>query len=95
MHKLELELNTDKHGTTAYKIIEVLNSLGFSAKGIKLNFNMIDSITFPCIAHVVVNNTYNHYIVIYKVDIKSKKILIADPESSIKRISLDDFLNIL
>ena len=52
--------------------------LGFSAKGVKGDQNAFFSeFPLPAIAHVVVNGSLLHYVVIHKIT--KKEILIADP----------------
>ena len=87
-------LETTKEGVSAFKIIEVLNKIGFKATGIRLNLlELTKSVTLPVIAHVVINN-YNHYIVVYKIDSFKKSVIIADPQSKIKTISFKEFESI-
>lgn len=87
--KLSEMLNTNQNGTTAYNIKETLNCLGFKSYGLKSN--NISKLKLPCIAHVIINSSYKHYIVIYKVNLKKEKILIADPSTTIKQISFKEF----
>lgn len=79
---------TNKNGSTALNLIETAKNLGFKAMGIKTNLNNINSkrINLPCIAHVTLNKTYKHYVIIYRIDNKKKEILIADPSDKIKNI---------
>ena len=86
-------LETNRNGTTAYNIIKVANEIGFSAKGIKTNLNELNSsnLILPVIAHVVIDNKYKHYIVIYEINYKNKTIIIGDPQDKIKKISFEEF----
>ena len=87
--------NTTKLGTTAYDIIQAANKLGFNSTGVKGNISDLDESNSPCIAHVVIKKSYQHFIVIYKVDKKKKKLLIADPNNnSLTKMSFVSF-NIL
>lgn len=86
--------NTTKDGTTAYDLLEAANTLGFASKGVKGDIKDLSSNLLPCIAHVIINKQYAHFIVIYKIDIKRNKIVIADPASGIKKITIDEFLSI-
>ena len=84
---------TNRNGTTGYNIKETLISLGFDCKGIKCNLENITSnnIILPCIANVIIDKKYKHYIVIYEINYIKKYILIADPASKLKKISFDEF----
>jgi len=86
-------LNTDKTGTSALKIVEVFKEIGFNAEGIKTSLSEInnDNLILPAIAHVTIDKSYNHYIIIYKINFKKKYLLIADPNSKIKKISYEEF----
>lgn len=84
---------TDKNGTTAFHIIEACKSIGFNAEGIKTALEKLnkENLILPCIAHVVIDGKYKHFVVIYKIDFKNKKIIIADPSCSIKKITFSEF----
>lgn len=82
---------TNKNGTTAFHLIEAAKEIGFEGKGIKTNLNNLQKVMLPCIAHVTINNSYNHYIVIYEINYKNKYLIIADPASKLKKISFEEF----
>ena len=84
---------TSKKGTTAYNIKNTLINLGFEAKGIKCNLNDInkDNIVLPCIASVIIDNSYKHFIVIYEINFKKKYLVMGDPADKIKKMSFEDF----
>jgi len=84
--------NTSKRGTTAYDLIEGSKKLGFNSIGVRGNINDLDNTKTPCIAHVVINKSYEHFIVIYKVDKKKNRLLIADSnKNNLTKISFDEF----
>lgn len=84
---------TNKNGTTAYHLNEALIKLGFESHGVKCNVNDItkENIILPCIANVIINNSYKHFIVIYEINFKKKYLIIADPADKIKRITYEEF----
>ena len=84
---------TTKKGTTAFNIKNTLIDLGFEANGIKCKLKDINknNIVLPCIANVTLNNTYKHFIVIYKINYNKKYLVIGDPADKIKKISFDNF----
>lgn len=92
--KLEELTKTTKNGTTAYHLIEAAKTLGFEGKGLKIELQDLKRIVFPCIAHVVIDNSYNHYVVIYEVNYKKNYLVIADPATKLKKISFNDFNHI-
>lgn len=85
---------TGKNGTTAFHLIEAAKEIGFNSRGMKIDFEELHLIMLPCIAHVIINKSYSHYIVIYEINYKKKFIVVADPASGIKKISFLEFQNI-
>lgn len=69
--------HTDTRGTNVLGMIQGLNELGFNAKGVKGDLEAITQIPLPAIAHIIVNGTMHHYVVIYKVH--KGKIFVMDP----------------
>lgn len=68
---------TDKQGTNAFGIIKAAEKLGFTAKGVKGDHEAFFSeFPLPAIAHVVVDGSLLHYIVIHKIS--KKEVLVAD-----------------
>ena len=86
--------NTTKNGVTAFSLLETGSKIGFDAKGVQGSVNDIDSEILPCIAHVVVNDSYKHFVVIYKIDHKKKIVTIADPAVGIVNMKIEDFIKI-
>jgi len=90
--KLRILTKTSKEGTTAYDLIDAAKKLNFSATGVKGDVTQLGKRDLPCIAHVMIEERYQHYVVIYKVN--PKKLLIADPASSFKVITKEEFQKI-
>ncbi|MCF6349118.1 MAG: peptidase domain-containing ABC transporter [Flavobacteriaceae bacterium] len=83
-YKLEIPIarirqyaGTDKKGTNVLGLIEAAQKLGFEAKGVRGELDSLFKIPKPAIAHVIVREQLQHYVVIYKVD--KKHITIMDP----------------
>lgn len=87
---------TNKEGTTAYHLNETLVNLGFNSRGVKCNLEDItkENIILPCIANVIINDSYKHFIVIYEINFKKKYLIIADPNDKIKKITYEEFQKI-
>ena len=96
MEKIRKLLKIDSQGTTAFHIVEGAKKIGFESKGVKCNLDDIneDNIILPCIANVIINNTYRHFVVIYKIDFDKRTLLIADPSNKIMKMSFDIFKSI-
>ena len=83
---------TTKDGVNAYNLIEGSKKIGFSSYGLKGNIEDLNINNTPCIAHVLIKKSYQHFIVIYKINKKNKTLLVADPnDNNIKKISYKEF----
>lgn len=81
---------TDRQGTNAFGVIKAAEELGFSAKGVKGDKEAFFSeFPLPCIAHVVVDGSLLHYVVIHKIT--KKQIIIADPARGIVKLTPEEF----
>lgn len=88
--KIREVAGTDKQGTNAYGVIKAAEQLGFSAKGVKGNKEAFFSdFPLPCIAHVIVNGSLLHYVVIHKIT--KKQVIIADPGVGIVKLTPEEF----
>lgn len=88
--KIREVAGTDKQGTNAYGIIKAAEQLGFSAKGVKGNKEAFFSeFPLPCIAHVIVDDSLLHYVVIHKIT--KKQVIIADPGAGIVKLTPEEF----
>ncbi len=87
MNKLNEMLKTTKKGVTAFHITKTLNNLGFNCYGLKLD--KLKPTKVPFIANLIIRNSYRHFVVVYKVT--ESFVLIADPASKIKKMSLTEF----
>jgi ATP-binding cassette subfamily B protein len=85
-------MKMDKNGTTAYNLIKAAEKVGFDARGYKCDD--YKDLQYPSIAHVVINKTYHHFVVIEKVDLKNNYITIADPAFGLKKCSFNEFSKI-
>ncbi len=83
-------LCVNNKGTTFYHIVLALKSFGFSADGYK--YDDLSFFNSPCIAHVT-SYSYNHYVVIWKVDFKKRYVLIGDPSFGNKKVCFNEFLD--
>lgn len=89
--RLRMMSGTDEEGTTAYGLISALEELGFQAEGYKVNENFFKSEdSYPLIAHVVKENSYSHYVVVYGCD--RDELFIADPAQGKMRIPMSAFV---
>ena len=81
---------TDKQGTNAYGMVKAAEQLGFTAKGVKGNQEAFFSeFPLPAIAHVVVDGSLMHYVVIHKIT--KKQVIIADPAKGLVKKTPEEF----
>ena len=91
LEKIKLDTYASNGGTSAYNLIKAASLYGFEAAGVKCD--SLESISnYPCIAHVILENGFNHYVVIYK-QIKNK-IVIMDPAKGKSILLKKDFLKV-
>jgi len=85
---------TDKQGTNAHGLIQAAEKLGFTAKGVKTAKKeaIFEEFPLPAIAHVVVDRTLLHYMVIHKIT--KKEITVADPAKGIVKYTPEEFFQI-
>lgn len=66
--KIREVAGTDKQGTNAYGLVKAAEKLGFTAKGVKGNQEaFFEEFPLPAIAHVVIDQSLLHYVVIHKI----------------------------
>lgn len=77
--KIREVAGTDREGTSALGIVQASEKLGLSAKAVKANKpeDIFSEIPLPAIAHVIINKTMQHYVVIHKIS--QKEIIVGDP----------------
>lgn len=84
---------TDKKGTNAYGMVKAAEELGFTAKAMKGDQQaFLSGFPLPAVAHVVIDGTLLHYIVIHKIT--QKKVIIADPAKGLITLTPEEFYQI-
>ncbi|KGE20460.1 peptidase domain-containing ABC transporter [Paenibacillus wynnii] len=84
---------TDHHGTSAFGLLKAAEKLGFTAKAVKGNHEaFFEKFPTPAIAHVVIDQTLLHYVVIHKIT--KKEVTIADPGKGLIKYTPEDFFKI-
>jgi len=96
-YKLELPVakirqmaSTDQKGTNVLGLIEAATKMGFSAKGVRGEFDALLDVPMPVIAHVIVKKVLHHYVVLYKVT--DKQVEYMDPgDGQIHKVTPEAF----
>src|SRR5882762_2861870 len=68
---------TDQSGTTIFGLVQASKNLGFIAKAVKAQADELQGIAFPAIAHVMVRETFFHYVVVLKLT--KRRVTVMDP----------------
>jgi len=69
--------NTDRNGTTLLDMAAAGRRLGFHARGVCGSFDDLRRQPLPCIAHVVLADGWNHFLVIYTI--AKERLYVGDP----------------
>lgn len=81
---------TDQKGTNILGIIEAAHKLGFSAKGVRAKLEALMVVPKPTIAHIIVKEQLQHFVVIYRVT--NEYIVYMDPgDGNMHKKILEDF----
>ena len=89
INKLRNLLNTDKTGTNVYNIVKVSNDLGLKATAYSCELNDLCNLKYPLIAHIKVDEKFDHFIIIEKI--KDDEIFIFDPIRGYLKYEIDQF----
>ena len=82
---------TTKDGVSLYNLLEASKKIGFESIGLTGNLEDIEENKLPCIANFIVNKSYKHFVVLYKIDKVKKKVTLMDPAKGKKIISFSEF----
>lgn len=88
--KIRQMASTDQKGTNVLGLIEAANKMGFSAKGVRAEFEALKEVPMPVISHIVVKKVLHHFVVLYKVG--KNIVTYMDPaDGQLHKISHMDF----
>lgn len=91
--KIREVAGTDRQGTNAYGVIKAAEQLGFTAKAVRGNQEAFFSeFPLPAIAHVVMDGSLLHYVVIHKIT--KKEVIVADPGKGIVKYTPEEFFKL-
>ena len=83
--------STTKNGVTAYNLVEAAKTMGFNSYGLKLDLDDLKKDMLPIISHIIVNKSYQHFIVIYEKNDLKKYLIVMDPAIGKRKISFSEF----
>jgi len=87
--KIRDDSYTTATGTTAYHMIEAAKNYGFDAMGVKVDDIGDSKIYYPAIAHQVLKNGLNHFVVVYQVS--KKYVWLMDPAKGKIKLKREEF----
>lgn len=93
IHKLREFSGTDMEGTSAFGLKLTLEQLDFDCPVVQADGEIWQEkdLPFPMIAHIIVDNSFTHYVVIYGV--KHRQLLIADPAKGKLKQPIESFID--
>ena len=82
---------TTKEGVSLYQLMEAAKKIGFDAVGLTGTLENIKINNLPCIAHIIINKNFQHFVVIYQINQKKKQVVLMDPSKGKKTISFSEY----
>jgi len=81
---------SNKYGATMLNMSKAAQLLGYDSYGLKGSLEELinENVCLPCIAHIITKNSYEHYVVISKIE---EKIHIMDPVGESYTLSYSEF----
>lgn len=67
--------STDKRGTNVLGMVTGAEKLGFDAKGVKGGMDALPNLPLPTIAHIIIKQQLQHFVVIYSVTPKAVRVM--------------------
>lgn len=90
IYKIRELCKTNNEGTNFYGLVNAAKEIGFLTKAVKGNNDDITKeYNKPAIAHIVTEEGFGHYVIIYKV--KKNTIVIGDPDKGIVKYKIEEF----
>lgn len=85
---------TDKYGTNMLGLYEAALKIGFETEGLSGSLEDLvkSNVKVPYIAHVVIDNILEHYVVV--LEMTSSKFIVADPAKGVVEYTKEDFNSI-
>lgn len=89
IEKLREDTLTNMNGTSAYHIVETFKKWNFDSYGVLEHDIHSKKIKFPLIAHLVLENGLEHFVVV--TNVYKNTIYLMDPSVGYKKMSLNNF----
>jgi len=83
---------TGIRGTTMWSLQQAAERLGMKASGARGSYEDLTEVRLPCVAHLVLEDGRQHFVVIYRA--KEKKLLVGDPARGLSWQSRETFCDV-
>ncbi|MBD3386441.1 ATP-binding cassette domain-containing protein [candidate division KSB1 bacterium] len=83
---------TDTNGSTMFDLVTAARRMGFKASGATGDYEALAREKMPCIAHVVLEQGLQHFLILYRID--KKGVYVGDPGRGRYRMSKSEFMHI-
>ena len=80
---------TTARGTTLADLARAAVMLGFEARGATGTLEALAQTTLPCIAHLVLPDGWQHYVVVYRIT--ARTVVVGDPADGRRTLAHDEF----
>ncbi|MBN2031387.1 peptidase domain-containing ABC transporter [bacterium] len=91
VHVREL-CQVDVKGTTMLEVVRAAKALGFDSRGATGDYEDLMKEKLPCIAHVILESGLQHFLVVYKINLKG--VLVGDPGKGVYKLTKNEFVEI-
>jgi ATP-binding cassette subfamily B protein len=82
--------NTDNQGSSLQGLAKGARALGFDAKGVTGQYEDLLQERMPCIAHIIIEDGLQHFVVVYKTYFNS--VIIGDPAKGLLKLHKEEFI---
>ncbi|TAE27375.1 MAG: peptidase domain-containing ABC transporter [Candidatus Kapaibacterium sp.] len=95
-HGLKMPISTIRHyaatnrtGTTVLGLVHAAEKLGFMAKGVRAEWDVLPKLPLPAIAYISLPRGGHHFVVVYALH--KKYVLVADPARGMVKMPIAEF----
>lgn len=92
LEKIREDTCTSTTGTTAFHLVKAATSYGFESLGVKVKSIHDPNIYLPAIAHLILKNGLQHFVVIYKIN--KNYVWLMDPAKGKVKMPISEFLEV-
>lgn len=92
LEKIREDTCTSTIGTTAFHLVKAATNYGFESLGVKVKSIHDPNIYLPAIAHLILKNGLQHFVVIYKIN--KNYVWLMDPAKGKVKMPIPEFLEV-